>query len=257
VKLLLDTKFSRNKKLLEVVGDLKSTRKEVGWSLILLWAWTLDNREDGDLGAMTAHDICEVCEWKGDADQFIAALARRGLLERRAEDTLLVHEFQEHQGKLVRDRVAARNRQREHRKSQQKAESVTDVTVTRHDPVTPVTESPVTDVATNMTKTLSGSSALATLVATWNGHKGAAKISVDKGIGHIEFALSRGAKLQDVEKALWDAQAAAGRTIWERLEPLTKAPEKNAASHIRDILARSQPKKPEPEPERSGMRRMA
>ena len=101
-------KTRRVKTLLEI-----GTPQAVG-HLCLLWLWSLDNAEDGSLGGMLNQEIADVCEYTGDADKFVDALVESGYLIRQGDD-LLIHDWGDYCGRLMRKREQNRVRQQNYR----------------------------------------------------------------------------------------------------------------------------------------------
>lgn len=80
----------KTKKLIRRLGP------GAGWSLVCLILWARGNRPDGDLSGMSDEDIELACDWMGDNDAFVAALASVGYLDGESGSYQL-HDWAEHQ----------------------------------------------------------------------------------------------------------------------------------------------------------------
>lgn len=65
-------------------------------TLELLWLSTQKNCPQGDIGKFTDEEIAIECEWEGNADELVEALAATGWLDRDPEHRLIVHDWEEH-----------------------------------------------------------------------------------------------------------------------------------------------------------------
>lgn len=76
--------------------------------LHLLWWWSTDYAEDGQLTRYEAEDIADAAMWEGDAAEFVTALQRAGWLD----EDMYLHDWQDYSGKLIEKRKddAARKR---------------------------------------------------------------------------------------------------------------------------------------------------
>lgn len=85
--------------------------------LIRLWGWAMRIFPDGVLKSIDAVDVAEAAGFPGDADQFVDALQTCsstgiGFLERDADGTLRLHDWDEYSGALELKREKDRERKR-------------------------------------------------------------------------------------------------------------------------------------------------
>lgn len=79
----------------------------VGW-LHLWWWWALDYADDGSLERFSDADIEDGVGWDGADGALVDGLLRAGFLD----DNRCIHDWDDYAGKLVRDRIANRQRMR-------------------------------------------------------------------------------------------------------------------------------------------------
>ncbi len=81
--------------------------------LVALWSWALDNAPDATL-PISARIIAKASQWPADPDAFVEALLEAGFLDAEG-DRCLIHDWQEYAGKLIDQRKANAERQKEWR----------------------------------------------------------------------------------------------------------------------------------------------
>lgn len=149
----------------DVTRDVTVTRQDSLYFVIKLWCWVMKFREDGNLENLSESHIAEAAGWTGEPKVFLRALVKVGIIDR--EPTMQVHDWQQHQGKLIRERAGNTLRQRRRREKmrEKSAESVTrdiprDITrdVTPSVPVTYPVTSRGSNRDTGNTSSLSSSS---------------------------------------------------------------------------------------------------
>ncbi len=80
--------------------------------MCLLWLWALDNAPDGDLSALPARQLAEICQFNvRRAGDLAAALRTSGFVD--ADGRL--HDWGDYTGRLIDQRAASRERQRRRR----------------------------------------------------------------------------------------------------------------------------------------------
>ena len=80
--------------------------------MCLLWLWALDNAPDGDLSALPAKQLAEICQYAGHrTGDLAAALRTSGFVD--ADGRL--HDWGDYTGRLIDQRAASRERQRRRR----------------------------------------------------------------------------------------------------------------------------------------------
>ena len=79
--------------------------------LVDMWGWAARYHQDGDLSDCEPLDIAVGCRWTGDPEKLLDALIQCRLLDQDA-DVLLIHDWEEHQGKIIEQKQAACQRSR-------------------------------------------------------------------------------------------------------------------------------------------------
>lgn len=80
--------------------------------MCLLWLWALDNAPDGDLSALPARQLAEICQFsERRAGNLAVALRTSGFVD---ADWRL-HDWGDYTGRLIDQRAASRERQRRRR----------------------------------------------------------------------------------------------------------------------------------------------
>jgi len=145
----LDCSLSRHPKVARFAKGMGIGRHEAIGILVDLWTWAVDYCDgDGDLSKYSSEEILTALGVDQQAAliqvDLIEALLTAGLLDRRGKQ-LTLHDWDEHQGQLVAQREANRERQRRYR---QKRKGDMGDTVTPSDATVTVT-SPLPNGATN------------------------------------------------------------------------------------------------------------
>lgn len=89
--------------------------------LHLLWHWSLDFAQDGDLSRHDPADIADAVYWEGDPEVFLAALrdcgigGGSGFLDADENGALLLHDWYEYAGRLIERRQANAERMKNSR----------------------------------------------------------------------------------------------------------------------------------------------
>lgn len=104
-------------KLRRLARTLSVSRPAAVGHLHYLWWWSQEYAPDGDLSyhRYTAEDIADAALWEGDAYAFVDALKTAGFLD-DDEGRLLIHDWDEYGGKVVRDLARDAQRKRDGRK---------------------------------------------------------------------------------------------------------------------------------------------
>ena len=85
--------------------------------MCLLWLWALDNAPDGDLSALPAKQLAEICQFNvRRADALVAALRTSGFVDFDGQ----LHDWGDYTGRLIDQRAASRERQRRRRARQRR-----------------------------------------------------------------------------------------------------------------------------------------
>lgn len=101
----------RHPKLLRLAGRLRIHPAQAAGHLTFLWLWTLDYAPTGDLSAFGPAEISAAACFPGDAEQFHRALMETGWLDKDGQ----VHDWHEYAGRLLEERVQAKERMRKYR----------------------------------------------------------------------------------------------------------------------------------------------
>ena len=126
----VDTTLIRHPKVARVAKAMGVSRHEAVGILIDLWTWSVDYAEGGDLSRISSDDLMAALGVTQDTAlikfDLIESLVMAGFIDREGE-RIVLHDWDIHQGQLLAQRDANRERQRRHRR---KRDSNGDVTVT-------------------------------------------------------------------------------------------------------------------------------
>ena len=106
--------LARHPKTHRLMARLRTSRHETVGLLNLFWWWCLDYAPDGELTGFTAEEIAIAVEWTGDADALLDALTAAGFID-ATDAGLIVHDWDEYGGKILKRKAAHRDRMRESR----------------------------------------------------------------------------------------------------------------------------------------------
>lgn len=98
------TTLRTHKKLKPLCDDLNISRAQAIGHLHMLWWWTIENREFGDLNSLYPQDIANACDWRGEPSRLIRALKKNGWLT----SDMKINDWMSYVGKLVKDRQRKR-----------------------------------------------------------------------------------------------------------------------------------------------------
>lgn len=118
MKLFVSEDLPNHPKLLRLANELKVWPSTATGLLVCLWSWTMRYREDGDLSDLADPELvlaagCPKYLTRGNSRKFINILVKCRWLDRSEDGSKLqVHDWQEHQGSLIRERAAHRDRMR-------------------------------------------------------------------------------------------------------------------------------------------------
>lgn len=93
-----------HKKLKPLCDDLGITRAQAIGHLHMLWWWTIEYRETGDLNSLYETDIAAACDWRGDAKKIVKALKKHGWIT----ENNFIKDWMDYAGFLLRDRARKR-----------------------------------------------------------------------------------------------------------------------------------------------------
>jgi len=151
----LDCSLTRHPKVSRFGKSMGVGRHEAIGILVDLWTWAVDYCDgDGDLSKYSSDEILTALGVGQQAAlvqvDLIEALLTAGLLDRQGK-RLTLHDWDEHQGQLVAQREANRERQRRYRQKKKGdvGDTVTPSNVSGNAPVTP--SHGATNVRTNVT----------------------------------------------------------------------------------------------------------
>jgi hypothetical protein len=117
--------LARHPKTHRLMARLKTSRAETVGHLNLFWWWCLDYAPDGALTGFSAEEVAIAMEWDGDANALLDALIFAGFID-QTDAGLVVHDWDEYGGKILRQKSAHRDRMRETRASYSTAQDDTD-----------------------------------------------------------------------------------------------------------------------------------
>lgn len=106
--LLKHPKISRFARILGI------NKAEAIGRLHMLWWWSLDYAQNGDLSGYYADEIAEASDWKEDSKVFVSALIQSGFLD---DNPLRLHDWGDYAGRLIERREKNAERQRKHREN--------------------------------------------------------------------------------------------------------------------------------------------
>ncbi len=86
----------RHPKLYDLMDRLTCSRPTALGYLNLLWDNTADIAPQGDIGKWPNGAIARLCDWTGNADQFVEALIEAGWLDHSEEFRLVIHDWADH-----------------------------------------------------------------------------------------------------------------------------------------------------------------
>ena len=113
----VDTTLVRHPKVARLAQALGMGRHEAVGVLIDLWTWSVDYTEGGDLSRITGDDLMAALGVSQEAlipVNLIEALVGSGFVD-RDDERLVLHDWDVHQGQLLAQREANRERQRRRR----------------------------------------------------------------------------------------------------------------------------------------------
>lgn len=102
----------QHRKLLALRDALRLRTPAALGHMCLLWLWALDNAPDGDLSALPPRQLAEICQFNARrAGELATALRTSGFVD--ADGRL--HDWGDYTGRLIDQRAANRERQRQRR----------------------------------------------------------------------------------------------------------------------------------------------
>ena len=123
----VDTALTRHPKVIKFASAINASRHEAIGLLVDLWTWSIDYAEDGDLTKYTSAELLTALgAFQTSAlieIDILEALETAGFVDRDG-DRVYLHDWDAHQGQLIAQREAGRERQKKYRQRKK------DVTVT-------------------------------------------------------------------------------------------------------------------------------
>jgi hypothetical protein len=111
--------FRDHRKVWELSAELGIPEAHVAGYCVLLWLWSLDHAQDGVLPE-SHRSIERACGWPGEPGALVEGMEAVGLLDRREDGRLVIHDWDVYTGRLMdqrrshaRSQQAYRDRQRE------------------------------------------------------------------------------------------------------------------------------------------------
>lgn len=111
----VDTALTRHPKIARFAKAMDMNRHEAIGVLVDLWAWSVDYAENGDLTRYSSAELLTSLSISGGLlpgePDLLGALEESGLADRQ-DGTLVLHDWDDHQGQLIAQREKNRERQR-------------------------------------------------------------------------------------------------------------------------------------------------
>lgn len=103
---------------------LKNRYEAVGL-IVCIWSWAAVHAPSGELTEVSAQDLADAAGWRKSGKSFVEALVSSGFADRGEDGSLILHDWDDHQGMLqdalARSRAKTAERVRKHR-AKKKAE---------------------------------------------------------------------------------------------------------------------------------------
>jgi hypothetical protein len=119
----IDTSITSHYKFKRLCRLLQITPINALGLLASLWMWTLNNREEGNLGDLTADDLADLLDWPCGATSLLDALLECKFLDRVGSD-LVLHDWCTHYRDLLRIKEATRARVQKYRERSAEEKSI-------------------------------------------------------------------------------------------------------------------------------------
>lgn len=116
---VLDSSLPGHRKLKKLARVLGVSKAEALGRLALVWIWAAEYAPDGVIPpAFDALDVADAAEFPGSPDSFVDALLEAGFLDLSTDGVLAIHDWRAYSGKLIANRVKARERKAAYRERQ-------------------------------------------------------------------------------------------------------------------------------------------
>lgn len=106
----IDQALPTHRKTLRLADALDITPTHAVGLMVTLWLWSLDNAPNGLLDDIPPRTLSRILQWDGDSEELMNAMRGAGFLDENE-----IHDWQEYAGRLLDQRVAAKERMRKHR----------------------------------------------------------------------------------------------------------------------------------------------
>lgn len=111
----------RHPKVARLCSKLQSS---TAWAYVIdLWMWCVEYAPDGDLSRYSAEEVEFALGWTLDPGVLFAALRSCGFIEDKDDGRMVIHDWEEHQGKWLAKLDDNRRRIRKWRKAKAKADA--------------------------------------------------------------------------------------------------------------------------------------
>jgi hypothetical protein len=111
----------RHPKVARLCSKLQSS---TAWAYVIdLWMWCVEYAPDGDLSRYSAEEVEFALGWTLDPGVLFAALRTCGFIEDKDDGRMVIHDWEEHQGKWLAKLDDNRRRIRKWRKAKAKADA--------------------------------------------------------------------------------------------------------------------------------------
>lgn len=108
----VDQTIITHKKTLKLASALGIEASQAIGLMVTLWLWAIDNAPDGSLDDIDAPLLSRAIGWSGDPDRLIGSLNSVGLIDGKR-----LHNWEDHNGKLMDQRQSAKERAKKSREN--------------------------------------------------------------------------------------------------------------------------------------------
>lgn len=112
MKLMVDPSAPDHPKIWRLAKLLNLDRVTAWGHLSMLWCTTMRLAEGGALTGWEPEAVARAADWRGKPETFMVALKEAGLLDGQGDGGLTLHDWQDHQGDLIKRRARDRERKR-------------------------------------------------------------------------------------------------------------------------------------------------
>lgn len=111
----VDQSITSHRKIWEMADELNIEVCSAIGLMISLWSWSLDNAPQGSLKNLSYKTIARGAGYSGDASLFVECLINVGFIDKKKDETLYLHDWDEYAGGLLEIRKKNADRQKKFR----------------------------------------------------------------------------------------------------------------------------------------------